>query len=159
VLKDKKLLVVDDEPDVLETIVEILEKCSLETAGTYREAERLLKSNTYDMVILDIMGVKGLELLDLAVQRSMPAAMLTGPALSPEYLLEAARRGTVAYFPKDDLVNLDSLMSEVFELLGAGSHPLEQSVQRLLPLLEERFGSDWKSEYSELLDTIKSKHD
>ncbi len=158
-LKDKTLLVVDDEPDMLETITEILDRCSVETAGTYQEAEQLLKVSTYDMAILDIMGVNGLELLDVAAQRCIPAAILTAPALSPEYLLKAARRGAVAYFPKDSLVNLDSLLADVFDLMGEGTHPLEHTVQGLLPILEKRYGSAWKSEDSELVDTIKSKHD
>ena len=42
-LKDKVVLVVDDEPDVLETLVEMLDVCDVETASTYEEAKDALE--------------------------------------------------------------------------------------------------------------------
>jgi len=65
VLNNKRILAVDDEPDVLEVlkeeIVSAAPKCHFETAGTYEQAIELLSSWTYDLLILDIMGVRGLE--------------------------------------------------------------------------------------------------
>jgi DNA-binding response OmpR family regulator len=75
VLKGKTILAVDDEPDVLETIVEVLDSCLIETAGAFSTAQKLLETKEYDIVILDIMGVKGLHLLDLAVKRSLESVL------------------------------------------------------------------------------------
>ena len=82
-LDNKRILVVDDEPDVLETIAEVLEMCHIETAADFQKAEQLLKTRSYDMVILDIMGVRGLHLIDVAVQRDVLPVMLTAPAFNP----------------------------------------------------------------------------
>ena len=62
-LQDKVILVVDDEPDVLETVEEELDMCLIHKATDYDTALQYLLSYTYDIVILDIMGVNGFELL------------------------------------------------------------------------------------------------
>jgi DNA-binding response OmpR family regulator len=83
-LKDKVILVVDDEPDVLETVAEELNMCLIYKAADYDTALQYLLSFTYDIVILDIMGVNGFELLKTAVSRGFPTVMLTAHSLSPE---------------------------------------------------------------------------
>jgi CheY-like chemotaxis protein len=69
ILNGKSILAVDDEPDVLtvleEEILGAAPKCKFEKAMTYEEAAKKLESQAYDMVILDIMGVRGFDLLDL----------------------------------------------------------------------------------------------
>jgi len=55
-LTDKVILVVDDEPDVLETVEEELDMCLIHKATDYDTALQYLLSYTYDIVILDIMG-------------------------------------------------------------------------------------------------------
>ena len=90
ILNSKRILAVDDEPDVLEVLEEEIlgyaPKCIIEKATTYQEATHQLESQTYDVVILDIMGVRGFELLDQAVKRNFPAAMLTAHSLDPKSL-------------------------------------------------------------------------
>ncbi|MGD9078741.1 MAG: response regulator, partial [Desulfobacterales bacterium] len=71
-LKNKVILLVDDEPDVLETIEEMLSMCRIYKATDYVTALQYLLSYTYDIVILDIMGVDGFELLKQAVSRGFP---------------------------------------------------------------------------------------
>ena len=85
-LKDKIILVVDDEPDVLETVKEQLEMCLVHTARDYSAALQYILSYTYDIVVLDIMGVNGFELLKEAVARGFPTVMFTAHALSAESL-------------------------------------------------------------------------
>ena len=46
ILKGKKILVVDDEPDVLESLEEILDECDIETASSYESAKELLKKTS-----------------------------------------------------------------------------------------------------------------
>ena len=73
ILKSKEVLAVDDEPDVLALIDEELEEYGviLDTASTYEEAADKIASMTYDIAILDIMGVRGFELLSQAVTRKI----------------------------------------------------------------------------------------
>ncbi len=149
-LKGKTILAVDDEPDVLETIAEILDMCRIETAGNFDKAQQLLNTRHYDMVILDIMGVKGLDLLDTAVKKDFPCVMLTAPALSPDYVLKAMQRGATSYLPKEDLANLESLLTELLDLLVSGASTWRHTLKRLEPLLDERFPSVWREQYKEL---------
>ena len=136
----------DDEPDVLETIVEVLEGCRVSTAANYDKGLELLSREKYDMVILDIMGVKGLHLLDVAVSRDVPSVMLTAPAFNPHYILESMQRGAISYFPKEDLANLDRLLAELFDIMERGASPWRHTMKRLAPLLYERCPPDWKRE-------------
>jgi PleD family two-component response regulator len=50
-LKGKSVLVVDDEPDVLETVAEELDMCLVDKAADYNTAMQYLASYTYDVVI------------------------------------------------------------------------------------------------------------
>jgi hypothetical protein len=60
-LNGKRVLLVDDEPDVLDVLKEEISaaapRCVIDTAQSYRDATALLASWTYDLAILDIMGV------------------------------------------------------------------------------------------------------
>ncbi len=104
VLDGKKILTVDDEPDVLnvleEEIMGACPNCKIEKATTFDAAAKKLESQTYDVVILDIMGVRGFDLLDLAVSRHMKVAMLTSHALNPEALKRSFDMKARAYLPK-----------------------------------------------------------
>ena len=56
--------------------------CKLDKATAYETAAKMLESTDYDVVILDIMGVRGFDLLDVAVKKNLRVAMLTAHALS-----------------------------------------------------------------------------
>ena len=103
ILNGKRILVVDDEPDVLEVLEEEIQgyapNCTIERATTYQEATQKLESQTYDLVVLDIMGVRGFDLLDQAVKLHFPAAMLTAHSLNPESLKRSIDMGACAYLP------------------------------------------------------------
>jgi len=62
-IRGKKVLIVDDEKDVLDTLSTLLDICKIDAASSFEEAKRLLESNEYDIAVLDIMGVKWFELL------------------------------------------------------------------------------------------------
>ncbi len=83
ILAGKKILVVDDEPDILETLSELLDMCEVDTASSFLEAVTLLKKNVYHLAILDIMGVKGYDLLEATCKLNIPSIMLTAHALTP----------------------------------------------------------------------------
>ena len=70
-IKDKHILAVDDEEDVLETIEDILEGAVLDRARDYESASQKIRDNIYDLAILDIMGVNGLQLLEETVAKGI----------------------------------------------------------------------------------------
>ncbi|MBW2412239.1 MAG: response regulator, partial [Deltaproteobacteria bacterium] len=67
-LEGKRILLVDDEPDVLDTLEDLLPMCETVTASNFDEAKELLETQYFDMTVLDIMGVEGFKLLEIANQ-------------------------------------------------------------------------------------------
>ena len=51
ILAGKKILIVDDEPDVIESIEEILEECDIEAASSYESAKELFEKKDFDAAI------------------------------------------------------------------------------------------------------------
>lgn len=141
-LKDKVILVVDDEPDVLETVGEELDMCLLHKAADYDTALQYLLSYTYDIVILDIMGVNGFELLKTAVSRGFPTVMLTAHALSPESLKKSIKLGAVSFLPKEKMSELRGFLEDV--VLGEGKPVWQKLFEKLGGYFNKRFGPDWK---------------
>ena len=58
ILKDKAILIVDDEPDILDSITEQLDMCRIYRAKDYEIALQLMAGFKFDIVILDVMGVR-----------------------------------------------------------------------------------------------------
>lgn len=146
-LAGKSILAVDDEPDVLETIEEILEESQVDCARDYDSASQKLRDNRYDLVILDIMGVDGLKLLEEAVERNFPAVMLTAHAVNPETLVESIRRGAIAYLPKETMPELGELLTSIFKAHEQGEPPWKLLLEKLGEFFNKRFGSDWKEKH------------
>jgi len=143
-LKGKHILAVDDEADVLETIEEILEESKVDTARDYKSASQKIKERKYDLAILDIMGVDGLQLLAEAVQREIPTVMLTAHAISPDTLMESIQKGAISYLPKESLADLDDLLNALLAAFHHGEPPWKLLFDKLGDFFDERFGSDWK---------------
>ena len=99
-LDGKKVLVVDDEPDVLESIEDLLPMCAVVKAGNFEDARDLIEQQQFDLVILDIMGVSGYDLLELATGKNMTSVMLTAHALTPENIVKSYREGLLIFCPK-----------------------------------------------------------
>lgn len=142
--KDKLILAVDDEEDVLDTIQDALQESgvSLHTATTFEKGRELLASYSYDLVILDIMGVRGFDLLKIATIRQLPAVMLTAHALNPEALKKSIELGARAYFPKDILSSLVPFLEDVMRL--SYQSMWARALDHLGTLFNEKFGSDWR---------------
>jgi len=141
-LKDKIVLAVDDEPDVLETIEEELDMVLLHKATDYDTAIQYLLSYTYDIVILDIMGVNGFELLKTSVSRGFPTVMLTAHAITPEALKKSMKLGALSFLPKEKMSELLPFMEDIVTHKGA---PLwEKFFEKLGGYFNKRFGPDWK---------------
>jgi DNA-binding NtrC family response regulator len=124
ILCDKRLLAVDDEPDVLDTLEEQLqgfEGLTLEKAVNYETGYQLIRSWTYDLVILDIMGVRGFDLLNAAVHLGFPTVMLTAHALTPEALKKSVEMGAGAFIPKEKMGEIVPFLEDVLELDRRGA--------------------------------------
>ncbi len=144
ILVGKRILAVDDEPEILEVIGESLEQCDLVTAASFEEAEKEIANSEFDLVILDIMGVRGFDLLKKCAERNMPAAMLTAHAIDVESLNKSLRLGAVSFLPKDELVRLSELVTEILEGLEAGKSHWSKLFERLGPFFKDRLGVVWE---------------
>jgi len=143
-IKGKKILAVDDEQDILETIEEILEGAHVDRALDYETASRKIRETRYDLAILDIMGVNGLKLLEETVERGIPTVMLTAHAINPETLMESIRKGAISYLPKETLAELDELLNSLLATFERGEPPWKLLFDRLGDYFDKRFGPDWK---------------
>jgi len=144
ILQDKIVLVVDDEVDVTDTVEEVLDMCLIRKANDYDTARQLLLSFTFDIVILDIMGVNGFELLKLSVKRGFPSIMLTAYALTPEALEKSIKLGAVSFLPKEKMSELDDFIADV--VLKGGQPVWEKLFDKLGGFFNKHFGPDWKQQ-------------
>ena len=141
-LNGKLVLVVDDEKDVLDSVADTLDVCMVHKVADYETALQYLLSYTYDIVILDIMGVNGFELLKMCVKRGFPAVMLTAHALNPESLKRSIKLGAVSFLPKEKISELKDFLEDV--VLLQGKPVWKKLFDRLGDLFVKRFGPDWK---------------
>ena len=145
VIAGKYILIVDDEKDVLDTLVDLLDMCKLDTASTFAEGKKMLEENQYDLAVLDIMGVDGYELLKIANSRHIPAVMLTAHALSSDDLERSAREGAAYYAPKDKINDIASFLADVIKAIEEGKSSWGKMFDRLANYYDKRFhGTDWR---------------
>jgi DNA-binding response OmpR family regulator len=143
VLDNKRILAVDDEPDVLDVLQEEIlfaaPKCFFERATTFEQATELLSSWSYDLLILDIMGVRGFDLLQNATVRDypIPTVMLTAHAFSPDALKKSIELGARAYLPKERLGAIVPFLEAVL------TYEYGPVWKRLLKDVEGVFSKEW----------------
>lgn len=158
ILMGKRILIVDDEQDVLDTLYELLENCKLDMASSFEQAVDMFEQNEYDLAILDIMGVNGYELLEIANKHKIPAIMLTAHALSAENLIKSAEQGAAYYAPKEELFNIKAIAAEVIHAIENKKSPWEKMFIRLATFYDKRFnGPDWREKRKQFWDE-KRKH-
>jgi DNA-binding NtrC family response regulator len=141
-LKDKVVLVVDDEPDILDVVEEELHMCKVDKAKDYDTGRQYLASYTYDIVILDIMGVDGFKLLKQSVLREFPTVMLTAHAVTPDALKKSIKLGALFFLPKEKMTDLQGFLEEV--VLNEGKPVWAKLFDKLGEYFRKRFGPDWK---------------
>jgi CheY-like chemotaxis protein len=154
VLPGKRVLVVDDEEDILQLVTELLEMCKIDTASTYEQAKELLEKNFYHIAILDIMGVRGYDLLDIAKKRDIPALMLTAHALTKEDLKISAEKGASFYAPKDEINKIDVFVADVLEAKEKNKNVWAKWYERLSGFCDKRFGKNWRDQDQEFWDKL-----
>ena len=157
-IRGKRVLVVDDEKDVLDTLVDLLSSCKLDTALSFEDGKRLLESNDYDIAILDIMGVRGFELLEVAKGRETPALMLTAHALSEQNLNRSVKEGAAYFAPKDEIANIAVFVADVIDAIQKNKNPWIRFMERLGGFYDRRFvGTNWREKELEYLDKRKGE--
>jgi DNA-binding response OmpR family regulator len=151
------VLVVDDEPDILGVVRELLDMCQVTTASTFQEAEALLKSEDFDIAILDIMGVDGYGLLEIANRRSIPAVMLTAHAFTPNDLVRTIKEGAYAYIPKEKISEIADYLIDALDARQKGKNPWNAWQERLpSSYFERRWGAAWKDRDKEFWERFKA---
>jgi DNA-binding response OmpR family regulator len=154
-LKGKKILIVDDEPDVLDTLEDLLSMCQVVKATSFEEAKRQLETQHFDMTILDIMGVNGYELLEIAVAKNVMAVMLTAHALSPEDTMKSFRGGAAYYVPKDKIAEMPAILGNILDLKSKGKSTWMPFVGWAEAYYSAKFGPKWEKHKKELREKVK----
>ncbi len=101
----QKILVVDDEKTVCDSIKKILSRKGYEVDNTLNadDAVQKIKENTYDLVITDLMmpKISGMELLQIVKEHypELEVVVVTGYA-SIDTAVEATKLGAADYLPK-----------------------------------------------------------
>jgi DNA-binding NtrC family response regulator len=144
-LEGKKILIVDDEPDVLEVASDLLKMCKVETASNFENAKKLLETQTFDLAVLDIMGVDGYGLLKIANRKRIPAVMLTAHAFNPPNLVKSIKEGAAAYIPKEEMARIAEFLNDVLLAKATGKNPWGAWQDRLpTSYFEKRWGAAWR---------------
>mgnify|MGYP006292406069 FL=1 len=146
-LEGKHILIVDDEPDVLETLTDLLSMCRLEVAGSFEEARDKLETHYFDIAILDIMGVKGYDLLKLASDKDVIAVMLTANAMTPRDLEKSFQEGAASFLPKEKMGDIQMFLTDVLEARAKGKSLWWRWFDRLADYFEHKFGPDWQKKH------------
>jgi CheY-like chemotaxis protein len=156
-LDGKKILIVDDEADILDMLEELLEMCDVVKASTFEEAKDLLESQHFDMTILDIMGVNGYGLLEIANKKDVPAVMLTAHAFTPGNLLRSVKEGADSYLPKEEMGNIAIFLNDILEAIQEGKDPWEPWQNKLpTSYFEKRWGAMSKDTTRDFWEQFKA---
>ena len=122
-----KVLVVDDEPNVLRSLAQYLtiEDFTVETASNGLEALEKVDSFLPELILLDVMmpGMDGFEVLDKLkadpVHANTPIIMLTAKDQSAD-VLKGYQSGATSYLVKP--FNLDELVETINQVLAQARH-------------------------------------
>jgi DNA-binding response OmpR family regulator len=149
-IKGKRILIVDDEKDILDTLTDLLRMCRIDAASSFAEARSLLETNYYDAVVLDIMGVDGFRLLHIANTKNIPALMLTAHALTEESLKKSVKNGASYFVPKEMMKDIAVYISDVLEAREKGKSAWIRWLKRLSTFMDHKFGgTDWREKEEE----------
>jgi CheY-like chemotaxis protein len=159
ILKGKRILAVDDEPDILSALEDQLREAgadlTMDQATTYQDAAQKLASVRYDAAILDIMGVRGFDLLKIAAEKRIPALMFTAHALTADSLKRSIELGARAFVPKERIDQVAPFLEDIL------THPFlpgwKRVLERLKSTFDLRFGVDWHKSEAEFWEEFNEK--
>ena len=152
-----KVLAVDDEQDILAVLVELLDMCKVVTASTFEEAKQLLEFQSFDIAVLDIMGVDGYGLLELANGKNIPSLMLTAHAFTPDNLVKSIQEGAASYIPKEEITEIVDYLVDALTAQQKGENPWSAWQERLpSSYFERRWRAAWKDKDRDFWDKFKA---
>jgi DNA-binding response OmpR family regulator len=154
-MKGKRILIVDDEPDVLDTLEDLLSMCKVVKSTSFEDAKKQLETQSFDMAVLDIMGVNGYELLEIAVAKKVTAVMLTAHALSPEDTMKSFKGGAAFYVPKDKIAEMPAILANILDLKNKGKNTWMPFVGWAEAYYSAKFGPRWEKQKKELQEKVK----
>ncbi len=154
ILKGKRILIVDDEEDIRDFLTELFDMCKVDKASNFEEARELLETGFYHAAVLDIMGVKGYELLELANKKGIPTVMLTAHAISKDNLKKSFEKGASYYVPKDEISKMDVFLADVLDAGEKKKNVWAKWYDRLSSFCDKRFGPDWRNDDPEFWGSL-----
>jgi len=109
------------------------------------------------MAVLDIMGVDGYKLLEIAKERKVIAVMLTAHALSVDDTVKSYKDGAASYVPKDEMANITDFLEDIFEAREKGQNFWWRWLDRLGTYYEKKFGEDWQKNDEEFWENFRNR--
>jgi hypothetical protein len=139
-LKNLSILIID-EPDIIDTITEMLDMCIIHQSSDHETALQYLLGYKYDFVMLDVNLLNGLELLKISVSQGFPTVVFTAQELTLDILKKSIQLGTVFFFPKERVSELKEFLEEnVISNWKSNSLSL---LDRLSIYFNKHFGQEW----------------
>jgi two-component system response regulator PilR (NtrC family) len=130
-MADARVLIVDDEPDLVELVALTLSRMGLQSAsaGNLHDAQRILLSETFDLVLCDMRlpDGDGLDLLEWLQTRhpGLPCAVITAHG-NVETAVRALKQGAFDFLSKP--LDLGALRRLITSALKLGERPGEQGL-------------------------------
>jgi DNA-binding NtrC family response regulator len=112
-LKGKTILVVHDEAGVPQFMAAALAPSLVKTVASVDEAQTLIVKQSFDLAILDTVGVSGCALLETCHARKLPAALLTPEVVEVRGINQAVKLGAKFFFPREELQQLPERVAEI----------------------------------------------
>ena len=131
--------------------------CDVARASTFDEAKELLESKDFDVAILDIMGVNGYGLLEIANRKKITAVMLTAHAFTPDNLVRSIKEGAASYLPKEEITNIITFLGDILKAKEMGKNPWGPWQDRLpTSYFERRWGAAWHDTDKDFWEKFKA---
>ena len=159
-LNGKRILWVDDEPEVPKTLEDLRVMCNVKKASSFDQAKEMLETQDFDMAILDTMSGKVYELFELANETNVMAVMLNANGFNDNDTVISYRVGStgITYEDYGTGMNMDS-NTALLDTQKKDRHPWWRWLDWLGNCYEKSIGSDWVS-YEEFWELVlKEKYD
>ena len=131
--------------------------CDIVKASSFEEAKKLLESQTFDIAVLDIMGVDGYSLLEITKKKNIPALMLTAHAFTPDNLVKSIKEGAASYIPKEEITGIADYLIDILKAKKDGKNPWGTWEEKLpSSYFERRWGAAWKDQNKDFWETFRA---
>jgi DNA-binding NtrC family response regulator len=118
-LNGKRILAIDDDPDLLEVLEEEIlaayPDLNVEKAFTFSQAIEKMTDVDYDAVILDIMSSYGFKLLELAQSRHLRVGLLTTYPILHERPRLPTQMAARAFLSKESLGDVVPFLDKIMD--------------------------------------------